>query len=42
MVDVRVYMLAAEKRCRKFRMNHLPWSPVIGMWMRRLKLFLFK
>eukprot|EP00984_Skeletonema_dohrnii_P010846 scaffold4257_cov80-Skeletonema_dohrnii-CCMP3373.AAC.1 len=37
--ELRDYILAAEKRCRKFRMNHLPWSPVVGMWMRRLKLY---
>ena len=32
-------MLASEKRCRKLKNDHIPFSPVIGVWLRRLNAF---
>ena len=29
------YMLAAEKRCRKYKQTHLEYSPTVGAWLRR-------
>ena len=31
-------MKASEENCRKFKMNHLEWSPKVGVWIRRKRL----
>jgi len=38
--DLEQYMKAAEKRCRKILSNRIPWSPIVGMWLKRRRLLL--
>jgi len=34
------YMRAAEHQCHKFKINHIDWSPKLGVWKRRARLLL--
>ena len=37
MIDL---MIASEKKYRNIKTNHLAWSPIIGMYLHRLNIYL--
>jgi len=32
------YMLCAENNCNKFKSNQIPWTPEVGLWIKRQRL----